>query len=226
MSSSPAGPISAIHRERFALVMVLSLATVLVTIATPQTDASRAVALFLQGLALLVAVIAARGHERVRRQTATTIAIIVLTGCALGGAGVLSDDVRSLLALGIALATPAVMIRGLVRLLRERGVVLQAVFGALALYLQFGLIFAFAAAGVSAAESGAFFSDEPNATIGDFVYFSFTTMSTTGYGDLTPATDVARSLAVLEMLVGQIYLVTVVGLLIGNMGRSARSPRA
>ena len=48
-------------------------------------------------------------------------------------------------------------------------------------------------------------------------------MSTTGYGDLTPATSLGRSLAVFEMLIGQIYLVTIVGLLVGNMGRPRRA---
>lgn len=216
MTSSPD---AGVRRQRFALVMVLSLGTVLLTIATPQADGTRAVALFLQGLALIVAVVAARDHERLREQTAILLMVALLAACALAGLGVLTDDVRVLASLSIAIATPAVMVRGLVRLLRERGVVLQAVFGALALYLQIGLIFAFAAAGVGSAQGTPFFGGDDPQSISEFVYFSFTTMSTTGYGDLTPATSLGRSLAVLEMLIGQIYLVTVVGLLVGNIGR-------
>ncbi len=216
MTSSPD---AGVRRQRFALVMVLSLGTVLLTIATPQADGTRAVALFLQGLALIVAIVAARDHERLREQTAILLMVALLSACALAGLGVLTDDVRVLASLLIAIATPAVMVRGLVRLLRERGVVLQAVFGALALYLQIGLIFAFAAAGIGSAQGTPFFGGDDPQSISEFVYFSFTTMSTTGYGDLTPATSLGRSLAVLEMLVGQIYLVTVVGLLVGNMGR-------
>lgn len=212
-------PDAGIRRQRFALVMVLSLGTVLLTIATPQADGTRAVALFLQGLALIVAIVAARDHERLRQQTAILLMVALLSACALAGLGVLTDDVRVLASLSIAIATPAVMVRGLVRLLRERGVVLQAVFGALALYLQIGLIFAFAAAGVGSAQGTPFFGGDDPQSISEFVYFSFTTMSTTGYGDLTPATSLGRSLAVLEMLIGQIYLVTVVGLLVGNIGR-------
>lgn len=216
MTSSPD---AGVRRQRFALVMVLSLGTVLLTIATPQADGTRAVALFLQGLALIVAIVAARDHERLREQTAILLMVALLAACALAGLGVLTDDVRVLASLSIAIATPAVMVRGLVRLLRERGVVLQAVFGALALYLQIGLIFAFAAAGVGSAQGTPFFGGDDPQSISEFVYFSFTTMSTTGYGDLTPATSLGRSLAVLEMLIGQIYLVTVVGLLVGNIGR-------
>ena len=59
------------------------------------------------------------------------------------------------------------------------------------------------------------------------IYFSFTTLTTTGYGDLTPALSVGRALSVLEMLIGQIYLVTVIGLLVGNLRRGpAQAPEA
>ncbi|HUB75504.1 MAG TPA: potassium channel family protein, partial [Solirubrobacteraceae bacterium] len=59
------------------------------------------------------------------------------------------------------------------------------------------------------------------------IYFSFSTLTTTGYGDLTPALNVGRALSVLEMLTGQIYLVTVIGLLVANMRRrTARAPEA
>ncbi|MBJ7331816.1 MAG: two pore domain potassium channel family protein [Solirubrobacteraceae bacterium] len=206
-------------RQRYALVMLLSLAAVLVAVAVPDTQDTRAIMLAIQGLALIVAIVAARDHERLRRGTAIALGVVLLVCCVLSGFGVITGDVRVPFALAIALATPLVMIRGLVRLLRERGVVLQAVFGALAIYLQVGLIFAFCAAGIGAIEGTPFFGGSDASNINDFVYFSFTTMSTTGYGDYTAATDAGRSLAVLEMLIGQIYLVTVVGLLIGNIGR-------
>ena len=51
----------------------------------------------------------------------------------------------------------------------------------------------------------------------DFLYFSFVTMTTTGFGDLTAADDLGRALAVTEALIGQIYLVTVVALIVSNM---------
>ena len=49
-----------------------------------------------------------------------------------------------------------------------------------------------------------------------------TTITTLGIGDLTPATDLGRSLTGLLTLIGQIYLVTVVALIVGNLGRRAR----
>lgn len=206
-----------VRTQRFGLVMLLSLATVLWLIAAPRTDVTRAVGLFIQGTAFVIALVAAGDHERLRRRTGLGVATLILAGTVLSGLGVLSDDVRVATSLALAIGTPAVMVRGLLRLLKERGVVAQAVFGALALYLQLGLIFAFAAAGIGEAQAAPFFSDGTNADLNDYVYWSFTTMSTTGYGDFTPGTDGGRSLAVFIMLIGQIYLVTVVAMLIGNM---------
>jgi hypothetical protein len=56
------------------------------------------------------------------------------------------------------------------------------------------------------------------------MYFSFITMATVGYGDLTPQGSLGRALAVTEGLFGQIYLVTAVAALVGNLGRT-RAPR-
>jgi hypothetical protein len=47
------------------------------------------------------------------------------------------------------------------------------------------------------------------------MYFSLTTITTTGYGDLTAQTDVGRTLAMAEAVIGQIYLVTFVAMLVG-----------
>jgi hypothetical protein len=51
------------------------------------------------------------------------------------------------------------------------------------------------------------------------VYFSYTALTTTGFGDLTARTPPGRALAVLEMLIGQLYLVTVIAMLVGNLSR-------
>ncbi len=60
----------------------------------------------------------------------------------------------------------------------------------------------------------------------DSLYFSFTTLTTLGYGDLTPAGDVGRMLAITEALIGQVYLVTIVALIVTNLGREQESPAA
>lgn len=54
---------------------------------------------------------------------------------------------------------------------------------------------------------------------GDFLYFSVITLTTVGYGDLTPATAVGRTIAMTEALVGQLYLVSVVAAVVGRWRR-------
>ena len=51
--------------------------------------------------------------------------------------------------------------------------------------------------------------------MGDAIYFSFVTLATLGYGDLTPATPAMRGLAVFEAVIGQLYLALLVARLVG-----------
>jgi hypothetical protein len=48
-----------------------------------------------------------------------------------------------------------------------------------------------------------------------FVYYSFVTITTVGYGDILPVSLTARSLSILEMVVGQIYLIVLIARLVG-----------
>ena len=119
-------------------------------------------------------------------------------------------------AIVVTAGIPVALVRGLLRLLRSEGVTFNAVAGSLAIYLSIGLIFAWIIGFVGEVSSTPYFAQRGPVTQGDKVYFSFTALTTTGFGDFTPATPVGHALAVIEMLTGQLYLVTVIGLLIGN----------
>jgi hypothetical protein len=123
----------------------------------------------------------------------------------------------------VTASIPLALVGGLVRLIREEGVTLQAVAGALAICLLVGLLFASVIAFVSVVESGSYFVQTTDATNAVRVYYSFTVLTTTGFGDYTAAKPVGHALAVLEMLTGQLYLVTVVGVLIGNFAGRRRT---
>src|SRR5207245_1391619 len=71
-----------------------------------------------------------------------------------------------------------------------------------------------------------FFAGNVQATIAKCLYYSFTTLTTVGYGDLTAATNLGHTLSVSEALFGQIYLVTVVSVIVGNLSRARRGRRA
>jgi hypothetical protein len=83
--------------------------------------------------------------------------------------------------------------------------------------------FAFAFECVGEVGSQPFFASQGAGTRSDYVYFSFTTMATVGYGDLIAQGGLGRALAVTEGMLGQIYLVTAVAALVGNLGRT-RAP--
>ena len=68
--------------------------------------------------------------------------------------------------------------------------------------------------------SDPFFAQEANPTSASYLYFAYVTLTTVGYGDLTASGNLGRALAVLDALLGQIYLVTVVALLVSRLGRT------
>ena len=89
------------------------------------------------------------------------------------------------------------------------------VFGAIVLYLLLGLIWGVMYAELAARSSEAF-AGHPGATGGltDWMYFSFVTLTTVGYGDITPVATSARSLAMLEALTGQLYPAIIIARLV------------
>jgi Ion channel len=98
----------------------------------------------------------------------------------------------------------------------------QSVRGAICIYVLLGLLFVFLYGAVAALGDEPFFAQGTDGTRDVRVYFSYVTLATLGYGDYTPGTDVGQLLAILEALVGQLYLVTVVALLVSMMGLHRR----
>ncbi len=213
-------PRSAQHR--YGLVLLLTIITIVDVIVAPDTPLSRGIGVLLQGTMLLVVIATSRDSATVRR-IRVILAAGVLLALAVGVAfSIITPKLGSAIA-GLAIvAVLVVLIRGVGRLVGERGVTLQAVAGSLAIYLLVGLTFALLI-GFIAYLSPPYFAESGKESLSEQVYFSFTTLTTTGYGDLTPVTRVGHALAVLEMLIGQIYLVTVIGLLVGNLNRRSSS---
>jgi hypothetical protein len=86
----------------------------------------------------------------------------------------------------------------------------ETMLGALAAYLLIGMAFAFMYRFLGSAQGGPFFGAGGEGTISQDLFFSFVTLTTTGYGNLVPANNPGQSLAVLEALAGQLFLVTAV----------------
>ena len=201
---------------RYGAVFLLTLSVVVFVIAARSADWSRAVSLAIEGAALVVAVATGRERKRVRYRRALVVGvamIVVILGVAIGA---FSEQLTAALLALVTTAVPVAIVRGVVRQLRERGVTVQAVAGALAIYLSIGLVFAWIISFIAHVDSAPYFAQHTSGTEGDRVYFSFTVLTTTGFGDFSAATPAGHALAVIEMLTGQLYLVTVIGLLIGS----------
>jgi hypothetical protein len=108
---------------------------------------------------------------------------------------------------GVVLLVLAVL-EVLAAVISEQQVGFRTILGAISVYVMLGLVFTFVYAGVDWFQSGPFFGVPTGK--GDFVFFSITTLTTTGYGNLVPAGQPGRMLAGFEMLIGQIFLVTLI----------------
>src|SRR5215208_524782 len=121
----------------------------------------------------------------------------------------------------LTLLTTGAIVR---RLWRQAEISLLTVLGAVCIYVLLGLNFAFVFEAVGELVSQPFLASQETGTRSDYVYFSFITMETVGYGDPTAQGGLGRALAVTEGLFAQVYLVTAIAAVVTNLGRT-RVPR-
>ena len=207
---------------RYGAVFALAFAIVVFLISAPTGNWSRAIALGLEFAALLVVVATSRTRPEIRGTRVTAVSVVAVALVVLTGAGVLSAAATFVIGGVLVLIIPAALARGLLRLFRSRGVTLQGVAGALAIYLMVGLLFASVIGVTAAIASKPYFASGTDGTQSERLYYSFTVLTTTGFGDLTAGIPVGRAIAVVEMLTGQLYLVTVIGVLVGHMASARR----
>jgi hypothetical protein len=213
--------------QRYGLLLLaLAVAFLFEGVAEPG-DAQRAVATVLAGTTLMLALYAAEVRTSLLR-VAGAVVLIVVVGVVIASVVGKGNTVEGISAIAngllVALAPPAVVI-GVSRDLREtRAVTITEISGALCLYLLVGLFFAFAYVAIQNLGGAPFFSNGDAATSAHSVYFSFVTLTTVGYGDFTARTNLGHTLSVTEALLGQIYLVTVVAVVVGNLAPRSKQP--
>jgi hypothetical protein len=215
-----------VHRihYRFGIVLGLILVTITFTLAAPEGDGARFVAVVMQAAVLVAAVVASRAHPGVIVLSLIAAVIgIAGTALALFGSGKFGNSSAAIVALLYVMLTPPALVTGLRKQFRDAGAVtMQTMFGVLCLYLLIGLMFSVAFVTIEQLSSTPFFTPAGEHGRDDFLYFSYTTLTTVGYGDLVAATNLGRSLAITEALLGQLYLVSVVAVIISNL-RPARA---
>src|ERR1044072_978032 len=151
----------------------------------------------VRGAAALVAAISApdTGHTVNRRQIVSIVICLALAPIVLF---VSSDDlIRLTYLLPAALLVTATLPVTLSRVVRHERVTSETVLGALCAYVLLGLLFAFAALAVDAARDSPFFVQAGSHQGSEYLYFSFVTLTTLGFGDLSPSVGLPQALTAL-----------------------------
>jgi len=208
--------------HRYGLVLVMIILPIAFSLAAPPDEPwARALTVVLFAVAIIVTLAVAHAKRGMQLSALALLVVVAISAVvdAIVGSSTSAGVTRGVLGFLIALA-PFALARGVIRHLRaERTVTLDAVYGAIAIYLLIGAFFATIDAAVGQLGSDPFFTQTHDPGFEQYMYFSYVTLATVGYGDFTPATSLARALSVTEALSGQLYLVTIVAVLVSNVGR-------
>jgi hypothetical protein len=205
---------------------LLGAVTVLFVLQASLADTSiaRAAQMLAGGTALLLAVRLARVSRRWRG----VVGVVVGLGVVAVIADVLvpeSDTSTGILlmvnGLLVAAGPPAIF----VAIRRHQSITARTLVGAVTIYVLLGLFFAFVYRALLVFDPVSFQTSVGILRPPTMQYMSFVTLTTVGFGDVTPVSDLARTIVAFEALIGQVYLVTVVALVVGNLGQRRARPR-
>ena len=187
----------------------------------PEGWGGRVVAVAVAGLTAIIAFTSSDVRpERVRLAALVVVAAVV--------AAFIAERVESDRLLGLAFIAVAILLAIAAVTILRRVIVgashvdFRTILGAVSVYALLGLLFAFFYFAVGRWSDGEFFTGVAESRSSDYLFFSYTTLTTTGYGNLIPAGTVGQSFAVFEMLLGQIFLITLVAGLVSLWRPGAR----
>jgi hypothetical protein len=204
-------PVASDAHVRFGLLLLVLIASYLLSAFSLSKVADG-----INTALFLVALLLALRTSRLRGPWAIVLVAVTVTGSVAAGAadlagtsaGVgLSELWRTL----ILLLAAVLIVR---RVLARPTVTIQSIYGAISAYLIIGLMFAALYSAIDHLTTTPFFVNGEAANTQTFQYFSFTTLTTLGYGDFTAAGSGGRAVAVMEALVGQVFLATLVARLV------------
>ena len=167
----------------------------------------------LQLAALVVAVLATDVH--LHRLRFGVIALVGVVAAVLSGfSGDIPQGVAALAQIVVSIAILSAVLR---RVLRHERVTLQTLYGAVCAYFLLGLMFGSFYSALDLLGREHVFGTPVSGSV--YSYFSFTTITTVGFGDYTAQTDVARRVVVIEAVLGQVFIATTLARLV-SMYRS------
>lgn len=212
----------------FGLVLLLMLLTYGLFSLTPYRNWTAVLTGIVASTGATAALFSAASRPFVTRwgvNLAITAVVLSIVNAAVGSAPCLAAS--ALIQMFLLLVAAGAMLRAV---LTEVEVGFRTILGAISVYIIFGLLFTFLYVAIDKLQSGSFFG-AAHLNTGSYVFFSFTTLTTTGYGNLVPAGQPGQMFSGLEQLFGQIFLVTLVAGLVslwrpGQLARLRRTGEA
>ncbi len=212
-------------RDQFGLVLALVLITYVLTSLLAQHGWSSVILCLATSATSIVALTS----SHVLRQRVRLALVFAALSILLAVLGAATDSHAWLnLATGIqVLLLTVATLAVLMRVVTTPEVNSRTIFGAISVYTVLGILFTFVYATIDRLQSSPFFEGVAHPESGDFLFFSYTTLTTTGFGNLVPADQPGRMISGLEMMIGQIFLVTLVAGLVAlwRPGESLRRRR-
>lgn len=194
--------------EAYGIVLLLTVITFTMIAWLPSDPWARAASVALVGVTAVVGLASSRvSRLRLRLAAATMVVASVCAGIAA------ADDSRWLAFAAVtAAAIVLLMTQGTIlrRVAASASVSGRTILGAITAYMMLGILFSYVYLATALFQNEPFFIGGQANAHGDLLFFSYTTLTTTGYGNLIPAGEPGESFAVIEMLTGQIFLVTLV----------------
>ncbi|MCP4963928.1 MAG: two pore domain potassium channel family protein [bacterium] len=195
----------------FMMVLALLVAIYVISEVSGETDVSLALAWTFAYVAFLVTLRALGTQPR----TVAVNLMVMAALLALALTGLVSE--RDLLVapawIAVSIYAFAAPVLIMYRVLRQKQITIDLIFGALCVYLFIGIDFAIMYTVIFELDAASFAF--AHAGVDSLYYFSYMTLTTVGYGDITPVSSAARALTVVEAITGQILLVVIVARLIG-----------
>jgi hypothetical protein len=201
--------------QSYGFVLGMIVISFIFAAVAPDADWCASTLLLLETATLVIAIWSAGLAPRDSKVSLTLIALagataigyVVVGGKSFAGA-------VGLLSAAMVLAIGAAIVIGVID---QDHVNSQTVIGAVCVYLLAGFFFVYIYGAIAVFGHGYLFAQGTDGTRSIRLYFSYVTLATVGYGDYTMAGNLGRTLAVLEALMGQLYLVTVLALLVSRM---------
>jgi len=194
--------------DAFGLVLVLVLLTYVLASVISNGGWAAALLTAVTSATSIVALVSS--HARpvfVRRALWLGALAVLLAAVSAAGGGRHWLSAANLIEIGLLAVAMAAVLR---RVVTSDKVSSRTILGAISVYASLGILFTWAYGLIDRLEGGGFFGHTAGIQGSDFLFFSYTTLTTTGYGDLVPASQVGRMVSGLEMMLGQIFLVTLV----------------